>query len=68
MLALTFDDGPSAEFTPPILDELKALGVPATFFILGENAARYPELIRRMWDEGHELGNHTPSATRISRS
>src|SRR5205814_1621783 len=58
-IALTFDDGPSAEFTPPILATLKQLGVPATFFITGQNAARYPQLIEQMWAEGHELGNHT---------
>lgn len=58
-LALTFDDGPSAEFTPPILDELRKQGVPATFFVIGQNAANFPGLVHQMWNEGHELGNHT---------
>ena len=58
-LALTFDDGPSAEFTPPILDTLRQQGVPATFFVIGQNAANFPGLIEQMWKEGHELGNHT---------
>ena len=58
-LALTFDDGPSDNYTPEILDELKNLGVPATFFVIGENAERNPNLVRRMWDEGHEIGSHT---------
>ncbi|MEP6672099.1 MAG: glycosyltransferase [Chthoniobacter sp.] len=58
-LALTFDDGPSEEFTPPVLDALREQKAPATFFILGQNAATYPGLIKRMWNEGHEIGNHT---------
>ena len=56
--ALTFDDGPSAETTPRILDTLKREGVRATFFVLGKHAERYPELIERIVREGHELGNH----------
>ena len=69
-VALTFDDGPSAEFTPEILDKLKELQVPATFFICGENAARFPQLIEREWQEGHEIGNHTfthPNLAAVSR-
>ena len=58
-LALTFDDGPSAEFTPPILEALRQLNVPATFFVIGQNAANFPNLIQQMWKDGHELGNHT---------
>ena len=58
-LALTFDDGPYPEWTSDILDTLKALGVPATFFVIGQNADRWPDLVQRMWDEGHEIGNHT---------
>ncbi len=55
--ALTFDDGPS-EITAPILDILREFGVAATFFVLGEAAERYPELIRRMVAEGHTVGIH----------
>jgi len=58
-LALTFDDGPSAEWTPKILDILKAKGVHATFFIIGENGAANPRLVQRVLAEGHDLGNHT---------
>jgi cellulose synthase/poly-beta-1,6-N-acetylglucosamine synthase-like glycosyltransferase/spore germination protein YaaH/peptidoglycan/xylan/chitin deacetylase (PgdA/CDA1 family) len=58
-LALTFDDGPSAEFTPPILGALRDLKVPGTFFVIGENAANFPGLVQQIWNEGHELGNHT---------
>jgi peptidoglycan-N-acetylglucosamine deacetylase len=59
MIALTIDDGPSDPYTAQILDELKALHVPATFFLIGQNAERYPGLVRRIWAEGHEIGNHT---------
>ncbi len=58
-LVLTFDDGPDRVFTPEILDELKDLGVKATFFLIGENVERYPEVTRRILREGHEIGNHT---------
>jgi peptidoglycan-N-acetylglucosamine deacetylase len=56
--AITFDDGPSAEFTPAILDELGAAGVRATFFVLGRHVRAHPEIARRIVDEGHELASH----------
>lgn len=58
-LTITFDDGPSAEYTPPILDELKKLNVHATFFEIGENIEKNPSLVKRIWDEGNFIGNHT---------
>jgi cellulose synthase/poly-beta-1,6-N-acetylglucosamine synthase-like glycosyltransferase/peptidoglycan/xylan/chitin deacetylase (PgdA/CDA1 family) len=58
-IALTFDDGPDAEWTPQILDILKAKHVPATFFIIGESAEMSPRLVQREIDEGHDVGNHT---------
>lgn len=58
-IALTFDDGPHPQYTPIILDVLKEYGVYATFFLIGENAERYPDLVRRILQEGHEIGNHT---------
>jgi peptidoglycan/xylan/chitin deacetylase (PgdA/CDA1 family) len=58
-LALTFDDGPDPVWTPRLLDALGAAGVPATFFLIGERAARAPGLVRRMVAEGHEVGNHS---------
>src|SRR5437667_278779 len=58
-VALTFDDGPDPEWTPKILDILKATKVKAAFFLVGVNAERYPKLVRRIVDEGHEIGNHT---------
>jgi peptidoglycan-N-acetylglucosamine deacetylase len=59
MMALTIDDGPADPYTAQILDELKTLHVPATFFLIGQNAERYPGLVKRIWAEGHEIGNHT---------
>jgi peptidoglycan/xylan/chitin deacetylase (PgdA/CDA1 family) len=56
---LTFDDGPIPESTPFILDTLREHGVKATFFMVGENVKRYPELYQRIVDEGHSVGNHT---------
>jgi cellulose synthase/poly-beta-1,6-N-acetylglucosamine synthase-like glycosyltransferase/spore germination protein YaaH/peptidoglycan/xylan/chitin deacetylase (PgdA/CDA1 family) len=58
-LALTIDDGPASPYTAQMLDELKQLNVKATFFLIGQNAERYPGLVHRIWDEGHEIGNHT---------
>jgi cellulose synthase/poly-beta-1,6-N-acetylglucosamine synthase-like glycosyltransferase/peptidoglycan/xylan/chitin deacetylase (PgdA/CDA1 family) len=58
-VALTFDDGPSADWTPRILDILKQKGVKATFFIVGENGETNPGLVQRILAEGHEIGNHT---------
>ncbi len=55
---LTFDDGPSP-YTAQVLDILRREHVKATFFLCGANAERYPELVRRIRDEGHEIGNHT---------
>jgi cellulose synthase/poly-beta-1,6-N-acetylglucosamine synthase-like glycosyltransferase/peptidoglycan/xylan/chitin deacetylase (PgdA/CDA1 family) len=58
-VALTFDDGPDPQWTSKILDILKAANVKAAFFVVGANAERYPGLVRRIVDEGHEIGNHT---------
>ncbi len=58
-LALTFDDGPDDRWTDDILDTLKALDVKATFFVVGQNVEKYPDAVRRMVAEGHEVGNHT---------
>ena len=57
-VALTFDDGPNPGATPAILDALGDRGVKATFFILGRHADRWPDLVRRVADEGHAIGNH----------
>jgi peptidoglycan/xylan/chitin deacetylase (PgdA/CDA1 family) len=57
-VSITFDDGPNPDATPVILDVLKREGVHATFFVLGRHADRWPALVKRMADEGHQLGNH----------
>ena len=59
ILALTFDDGPHAQNTPRLLDILKQRGVKATFFVVGQNAAEYPDILKRIVAEGHELANHS---------
>lgn len=67
-IAMTFDDGPKPGQTDRLLDMLKARGIRATFFVVGQNAAEYPELIKRMVDEGHEVANHSwshPSLTKV---
>ena len=58
-VAITFDDGPDPDWTPQILDILKAANVKAAFFVVGVNAEKYPGLVKRIVDEGHEIGNHT---------
>src|SRR6266446_3814520 len=58
-VAITFDDGPDPRWTPQILDILKAANVKGAFFLVGVNAERYPGLVRRIVNEGHEIGNHT---------
>ncbi|KAJ3072809.1 hypothetical protein HK102_006159, partial [Quaeritorhiza haematococci] len=59
VLALTFDDGPHPEGTTALLDVLRRYNVRVTFFVVGQNAERYPQLIKRMWDEGHQIASHT---------
>lgn len=56
---LTFDDGPDPEVTPWVLDQLKAHNAKATFFCVGENVEKYPDVYKRILTEGHTVGNHT---------
>src|SRR5690554_6218298 len=56
---LTFDDGPIPKITPWVLDQLKELKIQATFFCVGENVKKYPEIFNRIKKEGHAVGNHT---------
>ena len=58
-VALTFDDGPDPEVTPRILDALAQADAHATFFVIGNKAAQYPDILERMRQEGHEIGNHS---------
>ena len=60
-VALTFDDGPDPRWTPQILDTLRSRGARATFFVVGQNVDTHQRLLQRIYDEGHEIGNHTYS-------
>jgi cellulose synthase/poly-beta-1,6-N-acetylglucosamine synthase-like glycosyltransferase/spore germination protein YaaH/peptidoglycan/xylan/chitin deacetylase (PgdA/CDA1 family) len=64
-VALTFDDGPDPVWTTLILQLLRKHNVPATFFVVGDQAERFPKIVRRIYDEGHLLGNHTFSHPNI---
>lgn len=66
-VALTFDDGPHATNTPRLLDILKSRNVKATFYVVGTNVKRYPEIMRRIVAEGHEVGNHTVSHGNLTK-
>jgi peptidoglycan/xylan/chitin deacetylase (PgdA/CDA1 family) len=69
--ALTFDDGPHPESTPRLLELLETHRAPATFFMLGESAQTYPDLVRLVAEAGHAIGNHSwdhPSFPLVSRS
>ena len=70
-IALSFDDGPDRRWTPKILDILKEKKVPGIFFVIGDQANRAPDLLKREYNEGHEIGNHTwthPAFDDISRT
>ena len=58
-IAMTFDDGPHATLTPKLLDLLKERNIKATFFVIGKNAAEYPDILKRIAAEGHEIANHS---------
>lgn len=64
-LYLSFDDGPNPRYTEPLLELLAAHGILATFFLIGEEVERYPELTRRIAEAGHTLGNHSYSHPRF---
>ena len=68
LVALTFDDGPDPNWTPRILDVLKRYGVPATFFVIGENGLVERSLLTRELAEGHEVGSHTYTHPNLARS
>lgn len=65
-IAITFDDGPHPSYTEQLLDGLKERGVHATFFVTGEHAELHPDIIKRMQEEGHVIGNHTYSHMQLS--
>ncbi len=68
-IAMTFDDGPHPQLTPRLLDMLKARNIKATFFVIGKNVEAYPEIAKRIVEEGHEIASHTwnhPALTKLS--
>lgn len=67
-IALTFDDGPHPYYTEQLLDGLKERGVKATFFVTGEHAELHPEIIKKMNEEGHLIGNHTYSHIQLQKN
>lgn len=67
-VALTFDDGPHPQFTAAILDILQKRQVSATFFVVGRHVDQHPDIVRRMLDEGHEVGSHTYSHLNMLRA
>lgn len=66
-IAITFDDGPSGSWTPVLLDGLKERGVKGTFFLIGQNVEKYPETVKRLYEEGHLIGNHTYHHVEITK-
>ena len=66
-IAMTFDDGPSPETTPRLLDLLKERNIKATFFMIGQNAERNPNIVKRILAEGHEIGNHSWTHPQLSK-
>jgi len=66
-IAMTFDDGPSAALTPKLLDLLAARNIKATFFVIGQNVAEYPEIVARAAREGHEIASHSWSHPNLAK-
>jgi peptidoglycan-N-acetylglucosamine deacetylase len=66
-IALTFDDGPNSKYTPQILKILAQNDIHATFFLIGQHAHRYPELVKQIKLAGHEIGNHTYSHVQLTK-
>jgi peptidoglycan/xylan/chitin deacetylase (PgdA/CDA1 family) len=66
-VTLTFDDGPHPAYTPKLLDMLKAKNVKASFFVIGHMAEKYPDLVKRIAGEGHEVANHTYSHVTLTK-
>jgi peptidoglycan/xylan/chitin deacetylase (PgdA/CDA1 family) len=62
---LTFDDGPHPVVTPFILKKLKELNIRATFFLLGQNVQKFPDLVQQIHNDGHQIGNHTFTHTNL---
>lgn len=66
-VALTFDDGPHPQYTIEMLEGLKKRNVKATFFLLGQEVEKYPEIVKRLHEEGHLIGNHSYKHEQLSK-
>jgi peptidoglycan-N-acetylglucosamine deacetylase len=66
-IAMTFDDGPSSANTPRLLEMLKQRNIKATFFLIGQNAAANPDIVRQILADGHEIGNHSWTHPQLSK-
>ncbi len=66
-VALTFDDGPDPVYTPMILDGLEKRDVKATFFLMGKQVELYPDIVKEMYEDGHQLGNHSYSHKQMTK-
>lgn len=67
VVAMTFDDGPHPTLTPRLLDMLKARRLKATFYVIGNRVVQWPDIVKRIADEGHEIGNHTWSHPNLAK-
>ncbi len=67
LIALTFDDGPDEDFSPQILDILDKYNAKATFFVVGQKVGWHPEIVKRAYESGHEIGNHTFSHINVGK-
>ncbi|MCT4610779.1 MAG: polysaccharide deacetylase family protein [Pelagimonas sp.] len=67
VIAMTFDDGPHPSLTPALLDMLKARNLRATFYLIGNRVVTWPDIVRRIADEGHEIGNHSWSHPNLAK-
>lgn len=68
LVALTFDDGPDAKYVPRMLELFNQEGVRATFYVLGKNVKKHPDMTRRILSEGHELGNHSVTHANLAKA
>ncbi|MBM7654969.1 polysaccharide deacetylase family protein [Neobacillus cucumis] len=66
MIAVTFDDGPNPVYTTQLLDIFSEVQGKATFFMIGEQMNRHPEIVRKVYEQGHEIGNHTYSHAKMT--
>jgi peptidoglycan/xylan/chitin deacetylase (PgdA/CDA1 family) len=67
IVAMTFDDGPHPTLTPRLLDMFKARGLKATFYLIGNRVVTWPDIVKRIADEGHEIGNHSWSHPNLAQ-